>query len=297
MSEQGPMSSAPLVAPSGELSTAVGAAEAQAEVQARYVMAVKMPRDIDVARARILKDCKRPRFAEAALYALPRGGTTITGPSIRMIEAVLRNWGNIYSKTLVTHDSADSRKIRNFVTDLETNVTFDEEMIVPKTMERKRIRDGVRALYTRQNHKGETLYILPASPDEVRQLQGAMVSRAIRNNGKRIIPADILGEAIDIVNDTRRSQTAQDPDKTRKDLADGFATLNISADDLKLYLKHPLDKCTPAELDDLRLLFVALREGNTNWHEVLVEAGVISEAESPDDLAGAATKLREERGA
>lgn len=282
-----------LVVGADEMATQTGIAEARAEVEARFALAYKFPRDPDVARSRILKDCRRPRFAEDALYAIRRGGTTITGPSIRMVEAMLLSWGNVYSKSLITHEDHEKRKIRNFVTDLERNVTFDQEMIVPKTKERRSIRDGEKPLSTRMNHSGQMLYILPSTPDDVRQLEGAMVSRAIRNNGKRIIPSDILAEAIELINQTRRDRTAEDPDAARKALVDSFASLNIGADDLKEYLGHGLEKCTPAQLDELRLDYVALREGNTTWQELLAEKKKGREAKAAGDAPAAPKDLAE----
>ena len=40
---------------------------AKARVQAAYIMAMKMPRDIDQARIQILKSCERPLFAQKAI--------------------------------------------------------------------------------------------------------------------------------------------------------------------------------------------------------------------------------------
>lgn len=43
----------------------------------------------------ILNACKRKSLAETALYSYPRGSTTVTGPSIRLAEAIAQYWGNI----------------------------------------------------------------------------------------------------------------------------------------------------------------------------------------------------------
>src|SRR5208337_3723267 len=79
-------------------STAV-AAQAQAEIQARFIMAMQRPRDDDNVRVRMLRECARPAFAKRAYYSLPRGDkpgrltgipNRIEGLSVRFAEAAVR---------------------------------------------------------------------------------------------------------------------------------------------------------------------------------------------------------------
>src|SRR5215472_13374231 len=64
-------------------------AQAQAEVAAAVQMALRHPRDWDVVRERLIKECKRPVFAtgrepgKGAIYSKPVGNGTIKGLSIR----------------------------------------------------------------------------------------------------------------------------------------------------------------------------------------------------------------------
>ena len=69
-----------------EVSTTAAAAQAQALVQARFIMAIRNPRDLMQVRQRMLADAKRPGFAKVAIYSVPRGGKQITGASIRFAE-------------------------------------------------------------------------------------------------------------------------------------------------------------------------------------------------------------------
>jgi len=55
-----------------------------AEVQAAMVIAKRFPRDPIEAMDRILHACTRSTLAESALYSYSRGGSDITGPSIRL---------------------------------------------------------------------------------------------------------------------------------------------------------------------------------------------------------------------
>ena len=65
------------------------------EVEAMVLMAKRFPRDEEMAEGKIIKACKRERLAQTATYEYPRGGTKVTGPSIRLAEVLAQNWGNI----------------------------------------------------------------------------------------------------------------------------------------------------------------------------------------------------------
>nr|NIU03565.1 hypothetical protein [Gammaproteobacteria bacterium]NIV50929.1 hypothetical protein [Gammaproteobacteria bacterium]NIX84839.1 hypothetical protein [Gammaproteobacteria bacterium] len=97
-------------------STAV-AAQAAASVQARYVMALQRPRNIDQVRVDLLKECKRPGFARVAMYHKPIG-KGVTGPSIRFAEAAMRCMGNLMPEVATLYDDHDKRILRVSVTDL-----------------------------------------------------------------------------------------------------------------------------------------------------------------------------------
>src|SRR5690606_36069410 len=79
--------------PSGMVEVAM--TRAAQEVQAAMVIAKRFPRDENTAFARIMRACKRKQLAEAAIYAYPKGGTNVQGPSIRLAEALAQAWGNI----------------------------------------------------------------------------------------------------------------------------------------------------------------------------------------------------------
>ena len=77
-----------------------------AEVQAAMMLARMNPRDAEAARAEIIQACTRPKLAEAALYQYSKGGTDITGETIRLAEVMALAWGNFESgvRELETRD-------------------------------------------------------------------------------------------------------------------------------------------------------------------------------------------------
>ena len=64
--------------------TSVSADRTVAEIQAQVFMAKRFPRDENISRSRILRSCQRPGLASRAIYAYPKGGQNVTGPSIRL---------------------------------------------------------------------------------------------------------------------------------------------------------------------------------------------------------------------
>ena len=66
-----------------------------AAIQSQMAIAKSFPRSQRQAMDRILVACQRKTLAEKALYCYAKGKTEVTGPSIRLAEAMAREWGNL----------------------------------------------------------------------------------------------------------------------------------------------------------------------------------------------------------
>ena len=254
---------------------AIAVAEREkAAIQAMFLVAQAHPRDWDNVRAKMLKDAQRYAFADAAIWELPRGGKTLTGPSIRFAEAAIRCMGNVFIDMQVTLDALDRRKVQVVIIDLENNVRFAREVQIDKTVERKKLPkdfDPSQVIATRSNSYGDKVFIVPATEDETTQKQAVQISKVIRTEGLRLLPGDILEEVIAACEATIAKGIKDDPDAAKKKLADGFAKLNVTPADLASYLGHPLGQVSPAELVQLRAVYQAIAQGETTWHRVLQE--------------------------
>ncbi len=252
-----------------DTASAAMAERVRAEVQSRCIMALQRPRSLDDVRVRVLDHCKRPRFAEKSRYSKPVGNTTIEGPSIRFVEAALVEFGNVMPECSIAYEDDERVTIRVSVTDLERNITHVDEATIMKRMERRRLKEGQRAISQRVNSKGDVVFLVEATDDDLANLKAARQSKLLRNLGLRILPADIVEEAMDLVVETLAKGDAADPDAARKRLVDGFHGIGVSPSDLVAYLGHDLAKVVPAELADLRAVFAAIRDGETSWADVL----------------------------
>jgi hypothetical protein len=247
-----------------ETASVAVAAQARAAVEARFVMAIRRPRDWDQVRVSLLKECSRPGFAATARYHKPIG-KGVEGPSIRFAEAALRCMTNVLPEVQALYDDATKRIVRVSVTDLEANVCYATDVVLEKTVERSSLKDGQQALGSRINSYGQKVYLVGATEDEISNKVAALISKSIRQNGLRLLPGDILEECMDRVVEVLEKKDAADPDAARKKLADGFAQLGVSPSGLKDYLGHELGACSPAELTELRALWTAIRDGETTW--------------------------------
>lgn len=253
--------------------SAIAAAESvKARIQAAYIMAINRPRNPDDARARILEACRRPEFAARVEFSKPVSGKQMKGPSIRFAETALRLWGNIDSEVQVVYDDENFRRINVRITDLETNSTFSKQINVRKTVERKNAtgRDGV-VIGQRLNSKGETVFIVQSTDDELITKENALISKALRNEGLRLIPSDIIDEGLSTARETLRNKDATDPAAAKKTLLDAFSSIGVKPAELEKYLKHKTDTISPAELADLRAVYSAIKEGDATWASYIAE--------------------------
>jgi hypothetical protein len=271
-----------------ETATTALASREQARVQAKAIVAMRSPRDLDTVRVRILKECSRPGFADTARYSKPVGGQRIEGPSIRFAEAAVRLMGNIDIDTQTIEDDEDKRVLRVCVSDLETNAHYASEITIEKTVERKRLGRGEQPISQRVNSAGEVVYLVRPTEDALLNKQQALVSKAIRTNALRLLPGDIVEEAMVRVLETQRKQGAADPDAARKRLVDSFAAIGVAPAELAKYLGHPIDQIVPAELVDLRGVYAAIKDGETTWKAVCEK-----DEEPPKPASNAKEKLQQ----
>ncbi|WCM21425.1 hypothetical protein NDK50_08235 [Paraburkholderia bryophila] len=250
-------------------STAI-AAKAKAMVEARYVMAMRQPRNWDQVRQDLMLECKRPSFAhnKSAYYRKPIG-KGVEGLGIRFVEVALRCMKNVLVETSMTFED-DAKEIHCVsVTDLESNLTYPLDVRVSKTVERSNPMDDGSYISVRKNSYGKLTYTVPANDDDLLNKRGALISKAVRTLGLRIIPGDLQDEAEEIIKAVRLDETAKDPDRARRKMVDAFGSVGVKANDLVSYLGHSLDSCSAQEMTDMFALYGAIKDGEATWKSVM----------------------------
>lgn len=246
------------------------AAQSKAMVESRYIMAMRHPRNWDAVRQELLKECRRPSFAnnKSAYYIKPIGNG-VEGLGIRFVEVALRCMKNVLVETTMVFEDESKEVHRVSVTDLEANITYPLDVRVSKTVERSKPMDDGSYISVRKNSYNKNTYTVPANDEDLLNKRGALISKAIRTLGLRIIPGDLCDEAEEIIKLIRHDEAARDPDAERRAIADAFSAIGVTATDLTSYLGHDLGKCSPAQLVTLRGIYGAIRDGEATWKSVM----------------------------
>ena len=222
------------------------------EVQGAIVLAKKFPRNQIECLDRIITACQRPTLAEQALYSYSRGGTEITGPSIRLAEAIAQNWSNLQFGIKELEQRNGESTVEAFAWDVETNVKQ------VKTFQVK---------HERYTKKGKYALEDPRDIYETVANQGA---RRLRACILGIVPGDVIDAAVGQCEQTLKAKADTSPDALKK-LVDAFANYKVTKDQIEKRIQRRLDTITPAQLVNLRKIYNSLKDGMSapaDWFEV-----------------------------
>lgn len=242
------------------------AAQAKAMVEARYVMAMKRPRNMRAVREHVLNECGRPSFAngKSTLYSRKIGTQMIEGLGIRFVEMAVRAMTNILIETIMVFED-DTRELhRVTVTDLESNVTYPMDVRIDKTVERRYPADDGSYISFRKNSYGKLVYRVPASEDDLHNKRGALISKATRTLGLRVLPGDLCDEAEAIIRKTRKASIVNDANAVAN-IIKSFAELEVSERDLANFLQKQVKDATNDDVLLLRSIYSTVRDGEATW--------------------------------
>lgn len=217
-------------------------ARAIAETQAAMVVARMNPRDERIAMDRVLTACARVSLAERAVYSYPRGGQEITGPSIRLAEAIAQNWGNLQWGLRELSRDRDQSTVQAFAWDLETNTKREITFTVALKRDTKR---GSYALTDSRD-----IYELVAN-------QGARRMRACLLS---LIPGDVIDSAIRQCQVTLECEINNTPDVLKRTL-DAFAQFGVTKAMIEKRFGRHFESLGAGQIVLLRNIYASLRDG------------------------------------
>lgn len=269
--------------PFGASSTAVAAAPAQsdqeraiAEVQASALMARANPRDERRAMDRIINACARPGLADAAVYSYARGGSDITGPSIRLAEAIAQNWGNLSFGVRELEQSRGMSTLQAYAWDLETNTRREMVFQVPHVR-------YTRSSGTRKLEDPRDIYEVAANAG-ARRLRACVLS---------IVPGDVIEAALQQCEVTMKAVADTSPEAVAK-LVDAFSKYGVTREHIEQRIQRRIDAITPAQVVALKKIGVSLRDGMSSpgdWFELDAQ---IADAQKPQTGSGLKEALRKQ---
>lgn len=224
------------------------AARAVAEVQAALLVARMNPRDPVRAMDRILNACTRPTLANSAIYYYSRGGAEITGPSIRLAEALAQGWGNIQYGLRELSQKNGVSTVAAYAWDVETNTRREIQFQVALR------RDTKRGSYELKD--GRDIYALVAN-------QGA---RRLRSCILSVIPGDVVDAALQQCAATMKANVDLSPEAIGK-LLEAFAAFGVTKAQIEKRIQRRIDTILPAQVINLRAIYVSLRDGMSTKDE------------------------------
>lgn len=258
-----------------------------AETQALYLMAAMNPRDPVKAVDRILNACTRPTLAEKSTYEYSRGGSDVTGPSIRLAETISQEWGNFESGFRevgrgIEPDGVGYSDVLAYAIDLQTRAT-------------KRISFRVR--HWRDTKKGG--YALKDERD-IYELVANLASRRVRNCILSIIPGDVVEAALQQCGTTLKTRVDTTPEAIAR-MVDAFAQLGVSKAQIEKRIQRRIDTIQPGQIVQLRRIYTSLSDDMSrpeDWFEPIETAGAPQpKTPAPRDTAPAPKPAPKDRTA
>ena len=230
---------------------ATESSRAVAEVQASLFIARTNPRDQKRAMDRILNACCRPSLAESAIYAYARGGSSITGPSIRLAEAVAQQWGNMQFGIRELSNQGGKSEVQAFAWDVETNTRREITFTVP---------------HIRHTKKGS--YKLE-DPRDIYELVANQGARRLRACILAVVPGDVVEAAVNQCQITLQSHTDVTAEGIKK-LIEAFEPLSVTKAQIEKFCQCRAEAIKPAQIVRLRSIYTSLRDGMSSpsdWFE------------------------------
>jgi hypothetical protein len=254
---ENPFASSPIVAaPTGAAAAALVQREVT-EVQSAMIIAKRFPRDAKSAVDRILMACTRETLADAALYEYARGGTQITGPSIRLAEELARQWGNLVCGVTEIARHGGQSECLAYAWDLETNFRDEKRFTV------RHWRD------TRQGG-----YVLTEERD-VYELIANLGARRKRACILAIVPGDVTEAAVKQCEETLTTKVKLTPERLTN-MLNGFATFGVSKEQIEKRIQRHWESVTPALFVQLFKVYNSIKDGMSkagDWFEALEVSG------------------------
>lgn len=221
----------------------VAKSRVEKEIQAALLYAAGRPRDVEQSFIRIMESCRRPSMASIALYAYPRGGTTVTGINIRLAELMAALYRNLdYGWKQIESEEGRSL-VLSYCWDLETNVNRKVEFWVPHEMKSG---NGIKKL---------------TDPNDIYFHVANMAVRRMRSQILGLLPADLLRAAEAQCKKTMADEAMSKPiTKREADALKLFAAFSVTQQMIEKRYDTTMGELTGEDWADLGAVYSTLND-------------------------------------
>ena len=242
---------------------AIEASRAIAEAQGKLVIAKRFPRDEVQAYNRVAQACQRKGIAEKAFYSYSRGGSTVSGPTIRFAEELARCWGNIdYGIKELSQDDGKS-EMQAYAWDLETNAQSVQNFTNPHIRE-----------------VGGKAKILTSQRD-IYEINANMGARRLRSRILAILPNDLVDMAINECKKTLAGNNEEPLIDRVKKMVVAFGKIGVTQEQIEIRLKKKVENMTSDDFIDFTGIYNAIKNGESkiaDWFEAEKVASDLTDA-------------------
>ena len=245
------------------------------EVQAAMIVAKTYPREETAAIAALRRACRRKGLAECAMYSYPKGGTKVTGPSIRLAEAMAQAWGNIDYGVIELEKKVGESVVMAYAWDLESNTR------------RQMVFTVSHMLHTKQGQR------LLTDPRDIYEMVANQGARRVRACLLGVIPGDIQDLAVDECEKTLAGDGTTPLADRIRNMVLAFSDVGVTKEMLEARLTYPVESCNAQDIVSLTKIFTSLRDGIshvTDWFATEKKLENNPSSEKPSSRAAAATK-------
>lgn len=241
------------------------------EIQGAMVVAKRFPRDEDESFNRIINACQRVELAEQATYEYPRGGTKVYGPSIRLAEALARQWGNIDYGVIELEQTDGKSEMMAYAWDLETNARATRIFSVEHKRDTK---SGSKKL---------------TSVRDIYELTANMGARRMRACILQVIPGYITDAAVKQCETTVKGNQTMPLEERIKEMIKTFKEeYGVSKKQLEKFIGSNAEAFSENNMRRLKIVYMSLKDGMAGVEDFFgneedIQSPFTKKEESADD--------------
>jgi len=177
----------------------------------------------------------------------------VTGPSIRLAEAIARNWGNLDFGIREVDQINGESVVEAFCWDLENNVRERKVFKVP---------------HIRYSKKKGNMKL--TDPRDIYELVANQGARRLRACILGVIPGDVVDAALDQCSITMKASADVSKEGIKK-LVEAFKPYGVETSHIEEFIGSHLDAINAAQVVRLREIYISLKDGMSkawDWFEI-----------------------------
>lgn len=227
----------------------------------------------------ILVDCQDPALAEEAEYEFARGGSSVSGPSIRLLETVARRWGNMETGVRELSRADGSSSIEAYAIDYETGYSDKKQFTV------RHWRDTKKGGYPVTDER------------DIYELVANMGARRKRACMEAVIPKLVVDAAVNQCRETLKANIEITQEAIDK-MVERFARWGVNKAMIEAKIQRHVDSIAPAQFMMMRRINTSLKDGMSTiaeWFDLSLADGAAPADEAPKTgTAGLKAALKDE---